>query len=85
MRTFINTCGIVFIMIVLLSFSMKNNHQIDIHYYYDVTIPMPAWAVIIVPFFTGVIMGNILDVVQRYRLKREVKRLKREFKEIGSP
>ncbi len=80
MRTFINTCGIVFIIVVLLTFSMKNTHPVELHYYYDVTLTFPTWALILIPFFIGVIAGNLLDVVQRFKMKNELRKIKREFK-----
>lgn len=82
MRTFINTCGIVFIIFVLLTFSMENNHPIDINYYYNIKYTFPVWTIILIPFFVGIILGNLLDVIQRFRLKNEIRRLQKEFKEI---
>jgi uncharacterized integral membrane protein len=42
----------------------------------------PLWGIVIVPFFIGVIAGNLLDVVQRFRLSREVKKLRRELRQM---
>ena len=85
MRTFINTCGVVFIIVVLLSFAMLNTHPVEINYYYELTHRVPAWALVILPFFVGVLFGNALDVIQRFRLKSELRKLKHEFRSMRSP
>jgi len=82
MRTFLNTIGIVFIILVSLTFAMKNSHPVELHYYGDITYSFPAWGIILIPFFFGVISGNLLDVIQRFRCKKEIKKLKREFKTV---
>ena len=83
MRTFINTVGIVILILVLLTFSLNNNTPVEISYYWGRVISFPLWGVILIPFFAGVITGNLLDVIQRFKLKNEIKKLKREFKTMN--
>ena len=84
MRTFINTFGIILIIIIFLTFAMRNTHSIELSYYYIGKNTFPVWGVVLIPFFLGVIAGNMLDVIQRFRLKSEIRKLKREFKTMGS-
>ncbi|MCP4714528.1 MAG: LapA family protein [Deltaproteobacteria bacterium] len=84
MRTFINTCGIVAVIIGLLTFSMQNTHDVTVTYYNGIALVFPAWGIILMPFFFGVIAGSLLDVIQRVRLKTEIKKLKKEFKGMRS-
>ena len=77
MRTFINTAGIILVILLLLTFAMKNTQMVELSYYKDIRCAFPAWALLIVPFFIGVLMGNMLDVIQRFRLKNEIKKLKK--------
>jgi uncharacterized integral membrane protein len=79
MRTFINTVGIVLIILVLLTFAMKNTQLVELSYYANIRFAFPAWTLVIMPFFIGVVMGNMLDVIQRFRLKNEIKRLKKDI------
>lgn len=79
MRTFVNTCGIIVLMAALLSFAMQNTHTVPIRYYRYLNVSFPAWGVVLVPFFLGAVAGNLLDVVQRFRLKRLVRQLRREL------
>jgi len=85
MRTFINTVGVVLIILLLLTFSMKNTHQVDLFYYTGIKYSFPAWGLVILPFFIGVVIGNSLDVIQRFRLKGEVRKLKKEVREPSLP
>ena len=56
---------------------MKNTQLVELSYYKDIRYAFPAWALLIIPFFIGVVMGNLLDVIQRFRLKNEIKKLKK--------
>jgi len=77
MRTFINTVGIILAIFVFLTFAMKNTQLVELSYYTDISYAFPAWMLVIIPFFIGVVMGNLLDVIQRFRLKNEIKKLKK--------
>ena len=77
MRTFINTVGIILVLAVLLAFATKNTQPVEMSYYGDIRCAFPAWVLVIIPFFIGVVMGNLLDVIQRFRLKNEIRKLKK--------
>jgi len=79
MRTFINTCGIVVIVMFLVSFAMKNAQPVEVSYYFDVKYTFPAWGLVLGTFFMGVVFGNLLDVFQRLKLKNELRKIKREM------
>ncbi len=81
MRTFVNTIGIILILAVLLTFAMENTHSVRISYY-TFADSFQVWGIILIPFCIGVIVGNLLDVVQRFRLKQEIRKLKREVKSV---
>jgi uncharacterized integral membrane protein len=77
MRTFVNTCGAILIIVFLVSFAMKNTQPVEINYYSEIKYQFPAWGIVAIPFFIGVVFGNLLDVFQRFRLKREIKKLRK--------
>ena len=77
MRTFINTVGIILAIFVFLTFAMKNTQMVELSYYTDIKYAFPAWTLVIIPFFIGVVMGNLLHVIQRFRLKNEIRKLRR--------
>jgi uncharacterized integral membrane protein len=82
MKIFLNTCCIVAVLFVLIYFAMHNSQAVTLTYYSDMSETFPLWGIVIVPFFIGVIAGNLLDVVQRFRLSREVKKLRRELRQM---
>jgi uncharacterized integral membrane protein len=67
-------------LLALIYFAMQNSQIITITYYTGMADSLPLWAVVLVPFFTGIIAGNFLDVLKRFRLGREIKKLRRELK-----
>ncbi|MBN2106948.1 MAG: LapA family protein [Deltaproteobacteria bacterium] len=81
MKIFLNTCCIVAVLFVLIYFAMHNSQAVTLTYYNDMAETFPLWGLVIAPFFIGVIAGNLLDVVQRFKLSREVKKLRRELRQ----
>ncbi|MEI6125519.1 MAG: LapA family protein [Pseudomonadota bacterium] len=77
MRILINTCGIVLVLLLLVSFAMKNAQPVELNYYLNISYSIPAWGLVLFPFFTGVIVGNLLDVLQKLKLKSEIRKLKK--------
>ena len=78
MRTFLNTFGLIVIMVLILTFAMQNNAKVKLNYYfgaYDCYILV----LVLIPFFIGVIAGNLLDVIQRFRLKKEIRNLQKQL------
>ena len=83
MKIFLNTCGIVAVLLSLIYFATQNSQTVTVTYYAGMSDNFPLWAVIIIPFFTGIIAGNLLDGLKRFRLGREIKRLRRELKKYA--
>lgn len=83
MRVFFNTCGIVFVLLALVYFAMNNSQYVTITLYNGQTETFQLWAVIMIPFFAGVIAGNLLDVLKRFRLASEIRTLRRQLKKAS--
>ena len=69
-------------MLILLSlvyFVKQNSHEVTVTYSSALAFRFPVWGLILIPFFAGVVAGNLLDAIQRFRLKRELKTLRREL------
>ena len=80
MKIFFNTCAIAAVLLALIYFAMQNSQEVTITYYEAMADSFPLWSAILIPFFAGVIAGNMLDMLKRFRLGREVKKLRRELK-----
>jgi uncharacterized integral membrane protein len=81
MKIFLNTCCIVAVLFGLIYFAMHNSQAVTLTYYDDMADTFPLWGIVIVPFFIGVLAGNLLDVVQRFRLGRTVRKLRKELRQ----
>jgi uncharacterized integral membrane protein len=81
MKIFLNTLFIVAVLISLVYFAMQNNQAVTLTYYNGVSDTFPLWGIVIIPFFVGVVAGNLLDVIQRFRLSHAVKKLRRELQQ----
>ncbi|MCK5009292.1 MAG: LapA family protein, partial [Deltaproteobacteria bacterium] len=40
---------------------------------------------VLIPFLVGIVFGSVLDLAERFSLKREVKRLRKELAELEEP
>jgi uncharacterized integral membrane protein len=78
MKTLINTISFIIIIILLIMFAVDNNQSAELRYF-GFTLPVKTYLLVLIPFFLGVVCGNILDIVKRFRLKKEIRRLRREL------
>ena len=81
MRNLLNTIFFVTIILFFVSFSLSNSQSIQLNFFGTLLRPIPISLLILIPFLVGIILGSILDVVERFSLKREVKRLRNELYE----
>jgi uncharacterized integral membrane protein len=78
MKRLVNTIGFIIILILLIMFAVENNQAAELKYF-GFTLPVKTYLLTLIPFFLGVVCGNILDVIKRLRLKKEIRRLRREL------
>jgi len=83
MRTFVNTIGLVFILCALVYFCMQNTACTQLNLYSELKFNLPLWGLVLGPFFVGILMGSLLDVLKILQLKKELRRLKQELKSAG--
>jgi uncharacterized integral membrane protein len=75
MRTLLNTVGFIIILVFLITFAAENGQPANLTYY-GMNFSCALYLLVVIPFFVGVACGNILDVVKRFQLKKEIKRLR---------
>lgn len=85
MRLLLNTCGIVVILYSLVWFATHNAQTVPVQVSPSLHVEFPLWSLILAPFMVGVVMGNALDVIQKFKLRRELKRLRRSAANAISP
>jgi len=79
MRNFLNTVFFALIILFFVTFSLSNSQSIQLSFFGFLLRPIPISLLILIPFLVGVVLGSFLDLAERFSLKREVKRLKKEF------
>ena len=92
MRTLINAVGLVLVLAALVTFCVLNIGPVELimpvlngwqlEY---MAWPLPLCVLVLLPLGCGVILGCLLDVLKIYRLKREIRTLKKEAETRISP
>ena len=87
MRNFFNTIFFAALVLFFVTFALSNSQSIELNFFGTFLRPMPVSLLILVPFLAGIVLGSFLDVVERFSMKREVKKLRKELKgrEVKSP
>lgn len=81
---------IIFLVFALFAFTLnlKNPDTIQVSYYFNILWELPLFLVIMIPFFTGMLLGVLLMGLSVFKTKRQVgktnKQLKKVEKEVES-
>ena len=81
MRNFFNTIFFAALVLFFVTFALSNSQSISLNFFGTFLRPIPVSLLILVPFLVGIVLGSILDVVERFSMRREVKKLRKELKE----
>jgi uncharacterized integral membrane protein len=68
--------GFIIILVFLITFAAENGQPATLTYY-GKNFSCAMYLMIVIPFFVGVAGGNLVDVVKRFQLKKEIKRLRK--------
>lgn len=82
MRNFLNTVLFALVSLFFITFSLSNSQSIQLNFFGLLLKPIPVSLLVLIPFLVGVVLGNILGLAERFSLKREMKRLRKELKEL---
>ena len=83
MKNFLNTVFFALIILFFVTFSLSNSQSIQLNFFGFLLRPIPISLLILLPFLVGIVLGSLLDLAERFSLKREVKRLRKELQEQG--
>jgi uncharacterized integral membrane protein len=81
MRNFFNTIFFALLVLFFVTFALSNSQTISLNFFGSHLRPIPVSLLILVPFLVGIILGSFLDIVERFSMRREVKKLRKELKE----
>ena len=74
---------LVFVFILAVSFAAENTQPVTLAYYFDLeTASFPMYLLIFIPFFIGIVVGSLVGLGSRLRLKNTVKTLHKSRREL---
>ena len=82
MRNFLNTVFFALTLLFFVVFSLSNAQSIQLNFFGLLIRPLPVSLLVLIPFLVGIVFGSILDLAERFSLKREVKKLRKELREF---
>ena len=85
MKNFLNTVFFALILLFFVVFSLSNAQSIQLNFFGLLIRPLPVSLLVLIPFLVGIVFGSVLDLAERFSLKREVKRLRKELREFEEP
>jgi uncharacterized integral membrane protein len=81
MRKFFNTVFFVTAILFFVIFALSNTQTIQLSFLQYQLRPIPISLLILISFLAGLILGSLLNLLDRMSLKRQVKRLKKDLQQ----
>ena len=79
MKNFFNTVFFALIILFFVLFSLSNAQSLQLNFFGTLLRPFPVSLLILMPFLVGIVLGSILDLVERLSLRKKVRKLKNEI------
>ncbi|MDD2670764.1 MAG: LapA family protein [Syntrophales bacterium] len=77
--------SMIFLMAFLflaVTFSMQNTGPVILRYYNLLDFQTPVYLLVFIVFFTGVVFSGLAGLIERFKLSRNISRLKKEIKDL---
>ena len=79
MGSYIKTILILIVLVVLVTFGIKNNETMILKYYFQLSsMPVPVYAVVYVSLLVGIFIGMIVGISARFSQRKKIKELQKE-------
>jgi len=83
MGTYAKWIILIIILLFFITFGVKNNQPVSLDYYLNMATPeLPLYGVIYIAILAGVFFGMIIGVRSRFNLRKTLKNLKKENREL---
>jgi len=79
MKNFFNTLFFALIILFFVFFSLSNAQSIQLNFFGTLLKPVPVSLLILIPFLVGIVLGSVLDLVERLSLRKKVRKLRNEI------
>lgn len=79
MGSYFKTILILIVLILLVTFGIKNNETMILQYYFQLnSMPVPVYAVVYVSLLVGIFIGMIVGISARFAQRKKIKELQKE-------
>jgi uncharacterized integral membrane protein len=83
MTGYIKSIILIIVLLFLVTFGVKNSQPIQLYYYLNFeTGAFPLYGLVYISIVVGIVIGMIVGVYDRFDLRRRVRRLDRENREL---
>lgn len=73
--TILKLLGGIFLVILLVTFSLKNTQYINVEYYFGLSLQrIPLFLLIFISILIGMFIGNISGLFEKIQLRRKIKK-----------
>ena len=74
---------LIFVLLFFITFGIKNNQQVQLNYYPDFkTAELPLYGLVYISILIGIFTGMIIGIRNRLYMKKMVKNLEKENKDL---
>ena len=76
------TIILTLVVLFIITFSLANTNPVHLGYYEFIDVTVATYLLIFVSFGVGIIFAGFMGIVERFKLSREVTRLKKTVREL---
>jgi len=83
MGTYVKWIIIIIVLLFFITFGVKNSQVVYLNYYLNIEgIELPLYGLVFISILLGIVAGMIIGVTDRLVLKRNVKDMAREIRDL---
>ena len=83
MGTYVKWIVVIIVLLFFITFGVKNSQTVYLNYYLNIEgIELPLYGLVFISILLGIVAGMVIGVTNRLTLKRKVKDLAREIREL---
>ena len=83
MGSYFKAILLLIVLVVLVTFGIKNNETMTLHYYFQLSsMPVPVYAVVYGSLIVGVFIGMIVGISGRFSQRKKIKQLQKENRSL---
>ena len=70
---------LLIVLVALVTFGIKNNELIRLHYYFDLnSMPLPLYGIVYAAIIIGIFLGMLVGISTRFGQRKKLKALQKE-------